>query len=182
MTKQQSLIHGFIELAQRYGPTLTGVDTIALHTKVSKKTIYNYFGSKDALVAHAMQQFSDEIRQSWKSEWHTIPNKLDLILARFDELETLIINDRFYGCLFIQTCKEFPDQSHDLHKISMIHKTASQEETRNRLINLDRSLEHYATHIELIFEGLLAKLLVEQDLQLIHEAKAIVKGLLSGFK
>jgi len=179
MTKRESLIAGFLALAAQRGIAAAGVDTIAAHTGVSKKTIYNNFGSKEALAIESLVKFSKDIQHVWASEWQTITNKNDLVLARFSELENLIKSGNFYGCIFINTAKEYPDHDHQLHVIATEHKQASLAETSKRLAMLQLDGSSTAVHIELLYEGLISKLLVEQDLNLVALTKQIIIGLLA---
>ncbi|MGF1725676.1 TetR family transcriptional regulator [Photobacterium nomapromontoriensis] len=178
MTKREKLIAGFLELAQKEGITLTGVDTIADYTEISKKTIYNNFGSKEGLVLEALTSFSHRIQQAWAKEWDDIADKKDLILARFTELEMLIKSQQFYGCIFMSACREFADEQHPLHQLAVKHKQASYIETQKRLTALGAENTQLALHIELLYEGLIVKLVAHKDLKLIADTKDIVRNLL----
>ncbi|NRA56123.1 MAG: TetR family transcriptional regulator [Gammaproteobacteria bacterium] len=179
MSKRESLITGFLELAAQRGIAAAGVDTIAAHTGVSKKTIYNNFGSKEALAIESLVKFSKDVQSVWASEWQTITNRNDLLLARFTELENLIKSGGFYGCIFINTAKEYPDHHHQLHVIATAHKQASLAETSKRLAMLQLDGSSTAVHIELLYEGLISKLLVEQDLSLVAQTKQIIISILA---
>ena len=178
MTKRQKLITGFLELAQKEGITLTGVDTIAEHTKISKKTIYNNFGSKEGLVIEALTLFSNNIQQTWAEEWNTIEDKRELVLARFSELEMLVKSNQFYGCIFMSACREFSDEQHPLHQLAVNHKRASYTETQKRLIAFDIERSQLAFHIELLYEGLIVKLVANKEIKLISDTKEIIRSLM----
>ncbi|PLC59150.1 hypothetical protein CIK00_04995 [Photobacterium carnosum] len=178
MTKRQKLITGFLELAQKEGITLTGVDTIAEHTKISKKTIYNNFGNKEGLVIEALTSFSNNIQQTWAEEWNIIEDKKELVLARFSELEHLINNQQFYGCIFMAACREFSDEQHPLHQLAVKHKQASCIETQKRLTAFGIENSQLAFHIELLYEGLIVKLVAHKDVTLITDTKEILRTLI----
>ena len=49
-----ALLGATSELTYEYGITGTGVDAIAARAGVTKRTLYQHFGSKDRLVAEAL--------------------------------------------------------------------------------------------------------------------------------
>src|SRR5579859_997878 len=70
-----------------------GVDTVAAEIGISKRTLYNHFPSKDALiVAYLKRRF----RPNAPSD---LP-PAEQILGRFDRLKRLIAGDAFRGCPF----------------------------------------------------------------------------------
>jgi AcrR family transcriptional regulator len=57
----------FMGLALRYGFRRTAVEDVAKVLRISKKTIYEYFSSKDALVEHALELTALQQRQRVES-------------------------------------------------------------------------------------------------------------------
>src|SRR5215831_7460276 len=54
----EALLGATGELTYAQGITATGVDAIAARAGVTKRTLYQHFGSKDALVAEALRRRS----------------------------------------------------------------------------------------------------------------------------
>src|SRR5215471_3388603 len=76
-----------------------GVDTIAAEIGISKRTLYNHFPSKDALItAYLMRRFV-KARPSDKSP-------VDQILGTFDSLERRFSARDFRGCPFVNAVAE----------------------------------------------------------------------------
>ncbi|ATC86536.1 MULTISPECIES: TetR/AcrR family transcriptional regulator [Pseudoalteromonas] len=174
MRKKDYLIESFISMVAERGMASSGVDAIAKYANVSKKTIYNQFGSKEALAIEAITKFSETIQSKWLTERKEIKDPTELLLKFFTELEESIENDMFYGCIFINMCREYPDLDHDLHKISQVHKNAARAELKTRLKiygcdSLDNLLK-----IEILYEGLISQLLVSQDPNLVSKVKEFV--------
>ena len=109
------------ELFYNRGITAVGVDLIAEHSGVTKRTLYNQFGSKDLLVA----AYLEEREQRWKSlvgtTVATCNSPAETVTASFVALRTWNqTNPR--GCAFINALAEFPNPSHPAHLIASNQK------------------------------------------------------------
>ena len=100
------------ELFYRRGIHAVGVDTIAVESGVTKRTLYDRFGSKDALVAAYLAARD----RRWRAQ---VLARLDVaghdpmtrVLAPFDVLpEWLTPGSR--GCSFVNAFAELPDPDH----------------------------------------------------------------------
>src|SRR5260221_9292622 len=76
------------------GIRAVGVDTVAAEAGVSKRTLYNHYPSKDALIAAYLTARFKHISPS------DAPAR-EQILASFDRLERLFPRDRFRGLPFL---------------------------------------------------------------------------------
>ena len=179
VSKREFLIESFLSLASQNGVAATGVDTIAAYAGVSKKTIYNQFGNKEALAIEALRKLSSDIQTSWQQEWDHISDPEELLLASFTALKILVTKGEFHGCMFINICKEYPESDHELHRIASQHKQDSLDELRKRIAHLGERRDADAMHIELLYEGLISKLLVNQDVAFVDQTKAIVLTILT---
>ncbi len=95
----------------RDGIWATGVDALAAEAGVSKRTLYNHFGSKDSVIAAYLRQREDH--------WQT---KLDELCAEIgdDPVEQVVANvrayarpvepERFRGSAFINAAAELADE------------------------------------------------------------------------
>lgn len=177
-TKRDHLIDSFLKLVSQKGVTASGVDTIAKFANVSKKTIYNQFGSKESLAEEAILRFSNTVRESWVHDCISIQDPKALLIQFFTELEVESKEGVFYGCIFVNMCREYPEPDHVIHKAAVTHKEALYQEFKERLDNLGITDHKKRLNIELIYEGLLSKLLVYQDAKMVIDAKEIVLELL----
>ncbi len=104
------------ELFYNHGITAVGVDLIAEHSGVTKRTLYNQFGSKGHLVA----TYLAERHQRWQSLVRATVDASDgpveAVTAPFDALSTWSeTNTR--GCAFINALAELPDPLHPAYRI-----------------------------------------------------------------
>lgn len=130
MDKRQQLIVTAFELFYRHGIHAVGINQILQRSGVAKKTLYHHFPGKETLV-EAVVAYRDRNYLEW----------LDTRLARaeggvpaviealFDALDDWF-NDRvellteFHGCFFINTCGEYGDPEHEVHRRCAQHKAA----------------------------------------------------------
>lgn len=95
------------------GINAVGVDLIARQAGVTKKTLYDRFGSKEALVALYLRQRD----QRWR-EWLTARveegggSAYEQILTTFDGLEEWMLRENPRGCGFVNAAAELPDPAH----------------------------------------------------------------------
>jgi AcrR family transcriptional regulator len=104
------------------GITAVGVDLIAEHSGVTKRTLYNRFGSKDALIATYLL---DRDRR-----WRTVVHEAladpglsprERVTAPFIALrEWMKQNPR--GCAFINALAELPERDHPAHQVAADEK------------------------------------------------------------
>ncbi len=139
------------DLFYEHGIHAVGVDTIAAASGVTKRTLYDRFGSKDALIV----TFLRARHASW---WDRLERRLEAAetpraLAVFDayELDAPSIGR---GCGFLNAAAELP-RDHPGHAVVRAHKRAVRDRLED-LVREDRpGLDAGATadHLFLLLEG-----------------------------
>jgi AcrR family transcriptional regulator len=111
------------ELFYTRGIRAVGVETIAEVAGVTKKTLYDRFGSKDALVAAYLQARDDRWR-AWLGEYlDAAPDDPRArVLAVFDALDTWMRTYGPRGCGFVNAFAELPDPDHPGHHVAAAQK------------------------------------------------------------
>ncbi|MFF7649918.1 TetR/AcrR family transcriptional regulator [Streptomyces sp. NPDC007983] len=102
------------ELFYGQGINAVGVDLIARHAGVTKKTLYERFGSKEALVAAYLRERDERWRVWLTAEVDKSPQQgpRDRILATFDALGLWMRRENPRGCGFVNAAAELPDADH----------------------------------------------------------------------
>ncbi|MFD8685834.1 TetR/AcrR family transcriptional regulator [Streptomyces sp. NPDC059651] len=109
------------ELFYNRGITAVGVDLIAEHSGVTKRTLYNRFGSKDHLVAIYLTERDRRWRSLVLDAVDAAGTPAEAVTAPFEALRTWCeTNTR--GCAFINALAELPDPSHPAHRIAANQK------------------------------------------------------------
>ncbi|MFD0020772.1 TetR/AcrR family transcriptional regulator [Streptomyces sp. NPDC058382] len=109
------------ELFYNRGITAVGVDLIAEHSGVTKRTLYNRFGSKDQLVAAYLTERDRRWRSIVRAAVEACDTPAEAVTAPFEALRTWSgTNTR--GCAFINALAELPDPAHPAHRIAANQK------------------------------------------------------------
>src|SRR4030081_1690317 len=149
-----------------------GVDTIAAEIGISKRTLYNHFPSKDALIAAYLERRFVQPRASDKPP-------AEQILAPFDSLERRFAAKDFRGCPFVNAVAELGPTDRAVKKIAIAFKESRRVWFRERLNELGVSAaEALATQLVLLVDGSIAQDLVRDDPAMARAAKESARVLL----
>jgi AcrR family transcriptional regulator len=149
-----------------------GVDTIAAEIGISKRTLYNHFPSKDALIKAYLDRRFVQARPSDKSP-------LEQILATFDSLERRFSAKDFRGCPFVNAVAELGPKDRAVKKIAIAFKESRRLWFRARLEEIGvAEADALATQLQLLVDGSIALDLVRDDPAMARAAKEAAKALL----
>src|SRR5438132_11978799 len=131
------------------GIRAVGVDAIAAEAGVSKRTLYNYYATKDDLIAaYLVARFK-----------HIAPSDAparEQILGYFDYLERVFANPKFRGCPYVNAVAELSDPKHPAASIAIQFKEQRRDWFRTLLERLGvRDPGALATQLQLLVEGAL---------------------------
>ncbi|MFF5588800.1 TetR/AcrR family transcriptional regulator [Streptomyces hygroscopicus] len=104
------------ELFYGRGINAVGVDLIAKRAGVTKKTLYERFGSKEALVAAYLRE-RDERWRAWLTAEVDKSPPADRVLATFDALAAWMRRENPRGCGFVNAAAELPDAGHPARQV-----------------------------------------------------------------
>jgi AcrR family transcriptional regulator len=149
-----------------------GVDTIAAAIGISKRTLYNHFPSKDALIAAYLERRFVKARPSDKSP-------VEQILGTFDSLERRFSAKDFRGCPFVNAVAELGPKDRAVKKIAVAFKESRRLWFRDLLVELGvKDADALATQLQLLVDGSIALDLVRDDPSMARAAREAAKALL----
>ena len=155
------------------GIRAVGVDTVSAEAGVSKRTLYNHYPSKDALIAAYLTARFKQLAPS------DAPAR-EQILGNFDRLERLIADGSFRGCPYVNAVTELGDARHPAAAIALQFKEQRRLWFRALLERLGaKDSEGLATQLQILFEGALASALVRRDPALARSARDAAEVLLA---
>jgi AcrR family transcriptional regulator len=160
---QERILSTADRLFYSQGIRAIGVDTVAAEIGISKRTLYNYFPSKDELVI------------AYLTRRYIVPKPTDdpplaQILAAFDRLERGFANQNFRGCPFVNAVTELGDP---VAKIAADVKEQRRLWYRELLTRLNATdADGLATQLAILIEGAISAALVRRDPALARAAKA----------
>jgi AcrR family transcriptional regulator len=94
---------------------------------VSKRTLYNRFGGKDALVAEYLRRRDERWRAHLRDATEGLDDATDKLLAVFESYGEWLVGDDFRGCAFANAAAEIPDPDHPARIVARRHKEGVRE-------------------------------------------------------
>ena len=154
------------------GIRAVGVDAVAAEAGVSKRTLYNHYPSKDALIgAYLTARFR-----------HIAPSDAparEQILGLFERYERMFADGRFRGCPYVNAVTELGDPKHPACALVLHFKEQRRLWFRALLERLGvGDPDELATQLQLLVEGAFAAALVRGDPSLARSARAAAAVLL----
>lgn len=170
------------ELFYAHGIRATGVDAIAETAGTTKKTLYDRFGSKDALVALYLARRAEAWRELLEDELARHRSGVARVLAVFDALATWTgrLNR---GCAFVNAYAELGGTDHPGLPVIRAEKAWM----RNRFVELvaDAGIadsERVGATVHLLYEGALITSTAGDDPTALNAARDATKRILTAGK
>ena len=171
-TMKERILETADRLFYLQGIRAVGVDTISSEIGISKRTLYNHFPSKDALIAAYLERRFTRAPASDKPP-------VEQILGTFDRLERGFASKGFRGCPFVNAVAELGAGDQSVKKIAIAFKESRRLWFRDLLRQLDvADAEGLATQLTLLVDGSIAQDLVRGDPSMARAAKAAARVLL----
>lgn len=120
--KKDIIVETAFRLFKMNGFYATGVDLIMAEAGVSKRTLYKYFRTKNALIVAVL----DFYRASYHEHMNTLLDDnrtaIDNILAIFDDAKSWFDDTNFHGCLAVNAMGEFSGKDQSIEDACMRFK------------------------------------------------------------
>jgi AcrR family transcriptional regulator len=179
--KKENLIQSAIDLFQCGGYHASGIDKIIATAGVAKTTLYRHFKTKEDLIVAALRTIDERYRNDMRkfvNEKEKAPEKR--LLATFDYLEKWFDSGKFFGCPFLSAASEYNDRTDMVFLEARQHKrlVLAYFEELARAAGLQNP-EAVAAQVNLLHEGAVAVMHINQDKSAAARAKAVA-GLLVG--
>ena len=170
------------------GITATGVAELSRSAGVSKRTLYQRFGSKDGLVTAAYESLDLPVYRMFTAEIEReFEDPREQLLAFFAQLEPILGSPDFRGCPFTNAAAELPDPTHPAHAVVRRHKERLRRWLRDRAKAAGATDPGtLARQLMLVFAGAQSQALIEQsgraarDAQ--HLAAALIESAINGLE
>jgi AcrR family transcriptional regulator len=154
------------------GIRAVGVDAIAEEARVSKRTLYNHYRTKDDLVAAYLTARFKPMPPSDR------PAR-EQILGYFDRLERVFAEGGFRGCPYVNAVTELGDRRHAAIRIAMQFKEQRIAWYRSLLERMGVAAPAaLAMQLQLLVEGAISSVLVSNDPAVARDARAAAEVLL----
>ncbi|HEY1970153.1 MAG TPA: helix-turn-helix domain-containing protein [Pseudonocardia sp.] len=166
-------------LFDREGIRAVGIERLIADAGVARASLYQHFGSKDALVVGYLERADRQDRAGYALAVRGL--ELDPV-ARIDAIFTLAQKSarrrRYRGCLYVNALTEFPDRGHPVRQVVLAHREWLKTELTQALAQAGRpDPAALAGHIQLIYDGALVGSKASQSTEPIEQAARLVAGL-----
>ena len=175
--RREHIVKVAIELFCEHGFHATGVDMIMREAKVSKKTMYNHFRSKDELILAALRQYDSLFRNNFVKQLEEIADTpKEKLLAIFDVCENWFKSQNFFGCMFINVVGEYSSPDSPFRDISKQFKNLMKSYILSLAEEADADdPKKLASEIGILLEGAIVTAQVSQDADAALSAKAMAE-------
>jgi AcrR family transcriptional regulator len=178
---RDALIAATNELTYEHGITGTGVDAIAARAGVTKRTLYQHFGSKDRLVAEALDERNRRALLALETNARQRSEETGelAILALFDVIESALRTRTKAGCAFINASLEINRPGHPVREAALAHLRAREGLVRQLLAEAGVEDADLSAQVTLLVDGAYAVGGSRRDPAAARQAKAAAAVLLA---
>ena len=162
------------------GITATGVAELSRAAGVSKRTLYQRFGSKDGLVTAAYESLDLPVYRMLTAAIDAeLTDPREQLDAFFVRLEPILASPDFRGCPFTNAASELPDPNHPAHAVVRRHKERVRRWLRKRAKAAGaRDPGTLSRQLMLVFAGAQAEALIEQSGRPARDARHLASELI----
>jgi AcrR family transcriptional regulator len=177
MDKKTILAETALDLFYQSGVANIGVNEVSSKSKISKRTLYKYFETKDLLILETLKMRHDRFCNWLNSLLEQSESNNQLVENLFNGLDRWFCGmepqlGEFRGCYFINTSAEFVDKTHPVSLMCKKHK----DEVRaivNK--NMPQKNEILLDMLCLLKEGAITSAYVTHDTNAAMKALMILK-------
>jgi AcrR family transcriptional regulator len=179
-SRRQDLIDTAIDLFNERGFHGVGIEAVIDKAKMSKKTLYTYFRSKEELILASLRHYDGVFRNDFMARVEKAsPTPEGRLLAVFDVAEAWFSQNNFFGCLFISAASEYPDLDSPIRQASYEFKKLMRLYMLSLCDQLDViSPQSLASELSLLFEGATVTAQISGEPQAAQVAKKAAKTLI----
>jgi AcrR family transcriptional regulator len=177
---RQRLLAAGGDLFYAEGIHAVGVDKVAERAGVTKRTLYQHFPSKDALLAAVLEAQGRAWREWLEAELgRRAATPAGQLLAMFDVIAEESVAEGYRGCRFVNAAAEIPDRRHPARAVASEHKRAVLQLISVRTAQLAvADPAGLARQLKVLLEGAISTALVDPSAQAASDARRAAAVLL----
>jgi AcrR family transcriptional regulator len=180
---RKRILDAAYKLFRRQGYSRVSIDEIASSAKITKKTLYYHFESKDALLASVLETQSELALAAFRTFGDKLKGSpVKIVDALFEELKVWSDTPRWAGSGFTRLVIELADlPGHPARKIARRHKAALENHFAELLAKAGSvTPKETAREIWLLSEGAISLILVHGERSYAAAAAKAARKLLAG--
>jgi AcrR family transcriptional regulator len=177
-TARRKLLDTAADLFYREGIGTTGVDRISAEAGVSKRSLYQHFAGKDALVAASLADHGPAILELYIPVDDSEAPARQKILDVFDALSRWSKAPDFRGCPFVNVATELANPNHPARAVARDYKLRLQRYfARQARVGGAKNPNVLAEQLLMFFDGAISQAMIKSA-PVADSARAAVEILL----
>lgn len=164
-----------------HGITATGVEALSKAAGISKRTLYERFGSKEHLVAAALEVYDVPVFETVVGAAEAgADDPGGQLLYLFTELERMVVEVEYRGCPFVNAASELTDPAHPAHEVIRRHKHRLRGWMRDKARAAGAAdPDLLSRQLMIIFDGAQTEATVERSVGPVRDARRIAGTLIA---
>lgn len=118
----QRLLDAACDLFLKEGIRAVGIDRLLAQAQVARASLYQTYGSKDALVVAYVERCDATDRAAYLKAAARCAHPRDRVLLVFDLAIVAARKNNFRGCLYLNALTEFPGPDHPIRAVVASHR------------------------------------------------------------
>ncbi|MEU7811242.1 TetR family transcriptional regulator [Pseudonocardia sp. NPDC049154] len=169
------------DLFDREGIRAVGIERLIAEADVARASLYQSFGSKDALVVAYLERADRADRVRYAQAVKALGTDPAGRVAAFFRLAAAgMRRRRFRGCLYVNAATEFPDATHPVHAVVVAHRRWQHAEFAAAARQAGAvDPQRLATRLQLLYDGALVGAKADHEVGPLEEAATLAAELLS---
>ena len=177
LSKREQIITTALTLFYEHGFHATGIDKIIKQAKVSKKTLYNHFESKDELILETLKRRDEEFTHRIIFETERLAKSPKTRLLSIFDAHDLWFNEKtFSGCMFINASAEFSENDNPCHILCAQHKAVIKDYLYRLAVEANvKNADLLSQQLNILLEGAIVEAYVSTNKNAAITAKSVAK-------
>ncbi|WP_348788574.1 TetR/AcrR family transcriptional regulator [Leifsonia sp. NPDC080035] len=151
---RERVLEAAARLFIREGVNAVGVDRLAQEAQVSKRSIYQHFDGKDAIVAEMLTSYGPRVVAGYFAAEDDERPPRERALHVYDALHAAAEASDFYGCPFVNVATELRDREHPASEVARRFKGELTAYFERQAANAGVAAPHVlAVQLTLLFDG-----------------------------
>lgn len=165
-------------LFSEFGIRSVGIDRILAESGVAKATLYQAFGSKEALIVAYLERRDASDRQAYRAQVATLDDAEARVLASFSLASRSASAGGYVGCVFANALTEFPEPGTPIARAVDEHRQWVRQQWVDALSqHTSRAhAEQLADWVHLIYDGALLGSKAEHSSRPIDAGRALAQA------
>ncbi|MEV4098264.1 TetR/AcrR family transcriptional regulator [Streptosporangium saharense] len=162
-----------------HGIRAVGIDQIIAEAGVAKASLYQAFGSKEALVVAYLERQDATDRAVYRAAVTGVEDPVERVLLSFDLAIAAARRRSYRGCVFLNAATEFPDSGHPVAEAVEVHRSWVRARWAEALADRGERVSFLVERLQVLYDGGIAGMKAARSTAPVELAREMARELLS---